>query len=187
MKNIIILGTPRAGKTTLSHKIVMKYHYQIIQTDSIRNALRDTFPELKINSETALKSEKFYEMIKNLFEISIRREKGIFPFLIEGTDLQCEKCKKDFPKENNLIYVLGQTLKDPQEMANDIKKYDTEIEWSYGLSKEDILEKCQKYKIRSEKQKMECKQYGLKFYDTSYHREEVFEEIMQDLKKELGR
>ncbi len=53
MKNIIILGRPRAGKSTLANMIVDKYNYQIIRTDTIRSCLKDVFPELNIGPYTA--------------------------------------------------------------------------------------------------------------------------------------
>lgn len=39
MKNIIIFGEPRCGKSTLANMIADKFHYQVIRVD----ALRDTF------------------------------------------------------------------------------------------------------------------------------------------------
>lgn len=53
MKNIIIIGRPRAGKSTLANMIADKFNYQIIRTDAVRNTFKTVFPELNIRSHTA--------------------------------------------------------------------------------------------------------------------------------------
>lgn len=58
MKNIIILGAARAGKSTLAQMIHRKYNYSIISIDSFVSALRDSFPSLGIthsNTENKFK------------------------------------------------------------------------------------------------------------------------------------
>ena len=58
MKNIIILGAARAGKSTLAQMIHRKYNYSIISIDSFVRALRDSFPSLGIthsNTENKFK------------------------------------------------------------------------------------------------------------------------------------
>lgn len=54
MKNIIIIGRPRSGKSTLADIISEKYNYQIIRTDCVRAAFKDVFPELNIGPGTAI-------------------------------------------------------------------------------------------------------------------------------------
>ena len=48
MKNIIILGTARSGKTTLANMLHKEYNYSIVSIDSFVSALRDGFPNLGI-------------------------------------------------------------------------------------------------------------------------------------------
>ena len=50
MKDILIFGAPRVGKTTLSKLLVEELeNYHIFSIDAIRNAFGDIFPELEIN------------------------------------------------------------------------------------------------------------------------------------------
>lgn len=50
MKNIVIAGVPRAGKTTLATLLAKELeNYHILSLDCIRNAFDDIFPQLDIN------------------------------------------------------------------------------------------------------------------------------------------
>ena len=48
MKNIIILGAARAGKSTLAQMLHKDYNYSIVSIDAFVSALQDAFPELGI-------------------------------------------------------------------------------------------------------------------------------------------
>lgn len=50
MKNILISGVPRSGKTTLSIMLANSLkNYHIISLDCVRNSFDDVFPQLDIN------------------------------------------------------------------------------------------------------------------------------------------
>lgn len=67
MKNIIIGGTVRAGKSTLANMIRAKYKYSLCESDTIVNAFQKTFPELGIvHNNPELAREKYQPF---LFEI----------------------------------------------------------------------------------------------------------------------
>ena len=46
MKNVIIFGEPRSGKSTLANMIVDKFNYQVIHVDAIRDTFKTIYPEL---------------------------------------------------------------------------------------------------------------------------------------------
>ncbi len=51
MKNLVILGASRAGKTTLSYEINRIYpQYHVISGDSIRDAFAEALPQNEINA-----------------------------------------------------------------------------------------------------------------------------------------
>ena len=53
MKNIIIGGTVRAGKTTLANMIRNKFLYSKVESDTIVNAFDKVFPEFGITHRNA--------------------------------------------------------------------------------------------------------------------------------------
>lgn len=67
MKNIIIGGTVRSGKTTLTNLIVQNFKYSKCESDTIVNAFDKVFPELGITHRNAELARKIYEPF--LFEV----------------------------------------------------------------------------------------------------------------------
>ena len=67
MKNIIIGGTVRAGKTTLANLIREKMGYSKVESDTIVNAFDKVFPQFGITHKNAELAREKYEPF--LFEI----------------------------------------------------------------------------------------------------------------------
>lgn len=185
MKNIIIIGWPRTGKSTLANMISDKYNYQIIRTDTVRKAFKIVFPELNIKPYTAIYSKEFQMFIKELLNSNIKHAKGKYGFVVEGCETSVKDCKELYDNKNNLIYVLGQIEITPEDMAKNIKKYDTKYDWTFGINYEELVEYCTNSIEKSKSIKQECNKYGLKFFDTSYDRQEVLNEIMEDIEKNI--
>lgn len=56
MKDILILGMPRTGKTTLAGKLRKELaNYDLISCDCIRNMLSNCFPQLGIGPDKSFK------------------------------------------------------------------------------------------------------------------------------------
>lgn len=185
MKNIIIIGRPRAGKSTLANMIADKFHYQIIRTDALRNTFKTVFPELNIRPHTAINSREFQMFCKEFLEINIRQSRNRYGYVMEGCEISVKDCKELYGNNDNLIYVLGQINITPEEMTNNIRNNDTELDWSTKMNDEEILEYC-KNSIRKAKMiEKECKEIGLTFYDTSIDRKKVLEDILNDIEKNI--
>lgn len=185
MKNIIIIGRPRAGKSTLANMISDKYHYQIIRTDTIRNTFRDIMPELNIRPNTAIESEQFQMFCKEFWECNIRQARNKYGYVMEGCETSVKDCKELYDNGNNLIYVLVQIDIKPEEMARNMKEHDMSNDWSYEMSDEERIEYCVRSIEKAKTIKEECSKYGLKFYDTSKDRDKVLNEIMEDIEKNI--
>lgn len=79
MKNIMILGICRTGKTTFSKMIQKEFNnYQIIEVDTIISALQKTIPNIPIGFiHDNLKENKLPEFLNLLIEKkSIKMEKS---------------------------------------------------------------------------------------------------------------
>ena len=55
-QTIIIAGVPRAGKSTLSHRLSREFGYQHVSMDSINAGFERVFPELGINTYANMSS-----------------------------------------------------------------------------------------------------------------------------------
>ena len=78
MKNLVILGASRAGKTTLAREINKKYpNYHILSGDSIRNAFQETLPQNEINKYDGKgMREDFSRFSAYLFKEHIKKNRG---------------------------------------------------------------------------------------------------------------
>lgn len=185
MKNIIIIGRPRAGKSTLANMIANKFNYQIIRTDAIRNTFKTVFPELNIRSHTAINSKEFQMFCKEFLRINIKLSRNKYGYVLEGCETSVKDCKELYGNDDNIIYVLGQINIIPEEMAKNIKNNDTELDWSTRMNDEELLEYCKNSIQKAKIIEKECKEMGLKFYDTSINRKMVLEKILKDIEKNI--
>ena len=187
-KNILILGAARSGKTTLARKIAKEYNYNIISIDDIIRGF-EAFPELYIrhdyNDEKVAKN--FFPFLKlYLKELA---EGPIFyndcKYVIEGTHIDFEKLIP-YMQEAGLIdkyEIIGLTYNyiDEKELYENIKKHDTEDDWTYW-SDEETLKGDVKYFIDRNKFFNEnFIKYNITNFDASENREQVLEEICNSL------
>ncbi len=66
-----------------------------------------------------------------------------------------------------------------------MKDNDTDKDWTNAMNDEERLKYCERSIEKAKAIKEECKIYGLKFYDTAKNREEVLDEIMKDIEKNI--
>jgi len=59
-KNVLIFGSSRAGKTTLTRKICQELGYNIVGTNSFVDALIQAYPQLGIKGFGEIKSTEDY-------------------------------------------------------------------------------------------------------------------------------
>lgn len=83
--------------------------------------------------------------------------------------------------QNTIIVCLGLGNLTPEDMVNQCINYDTEESWTYGLPREYILEHAQDWYKCNEMLKKECPKYGIKYIDTSKDRENVLQEIVNNI------
>lgn len=187
MKNIAIFGSSRSGKSTLAKMIVKKYpNYQMYIGDDIRWAFQEVFPSLNINSKggSGMK-EDFPKYIANLFYKSIKRNKGTFNYIVETCDIYPAKAKELFEKDDTIILFLGISSLSIKEHFNEIRKYETEEDWTYDRTDEKILEHCNYWIPQSKKIEEECRKLNLWYVDTSFNRMEVLQETLNLLEQKM--
>ncbi|MCL2722313.1 MAG: ATP-binding protein, partial [Treponema sp.] len=95
MKNIVILGPSRAGKTTLTKKLNEVLNYSVVCFDSIIYAFEQSFPQLGICSgdgaeNTAVNLADFLIHYFNVLSHSSKEKNGV-KFAAEGGYFDFEK------------------------------------------------------------------------------------------------
>ena len=88
-------------------------------------------------------------------------------------------------KDKFILIGLVQNKKTADEFFNDLRKYDTEDDWTYGLDDDDLREVSQEAIPFSRSMTDHLVKYGFTIYDTSTEREQVFDKIVEDIKSKL--
>ncbi|MHB1484120.1 MAG: AAA family ATPase [Saccharofermentanales bacterium] len=207
MKNIIIVGPSRAGKTTLARKISEELNYFVISLDKLVATFQGAYPQLdiRLNWNREKTTDNLAPFLGHFlgafssshgvaYELNLRAHdvKGN-RFVLEGGYFNFEKISSILKmyeieelKDNFLLIGLVQNKKTADEFVNDFKKYDTEDDWTYGFDDDALREYVSQDAIPFNRFITDyLKKYGFTIYDTSTEREQVFNQIIEDIKSKL--
>lgn len=187
MKNIAIFGSSRSGKSTLSKMISKKYpNYHIIIGDDIRWAFQEILPNNNINSTGGIGMiEDFPNFLSCLFYKSIKRNKGIFNYIVETCDMTPQKAYELFNKEDTILLFLGTPNQTIEQHFEEIRKYETQRDWTYDQSDEHMLEHSKHWIAKSKEYEKECKKLNIWYVDTSFNRTKILENTFHMLEQKI--
>ena len=208
MKNIIIAGPSRAGKTSLAIKLNEELNYFVVSLDKIVATFGRAYPQMDIRLHMD------YEKMKNNLAPFLGHFLGVFSdfrhieddqefraraikgnkFVLEGAAFTFDTISSvlnmyGIEKLNEHFILIGlvQNKKTADEFVRDFKKYDTEDDWTYEWSEEELREYAVSRAIPLNQEMTELlMKYGFTLYDTSIEREQVFDKIIEDIKSQIG-
>jgi len=205
LKNIIIAGTGRAGKSTLARKINEELNYFVVNNDKLIAAFGEAYPQLDIRigwdrDKTTENIAPFLGHFLGMFSSADGR--GLFPythgslkenrFILEGAHFDFEKISSILKmygieelKDNFLLIGLVTNEKTVDEIVGDMRKYDTEYDWTYNCNDDELREIAEDAISFSRYMSGYLVRYGFTIYDTSKERERVLDKIAEDIKMEV--
>lgn len=188
MKNILIMGIGRAGKTTLSKMIKDKYNsYNLIHSDSLKWAMiraknEEQYYRENVDIQKEFEhGEYFQRTLLELYNSLIKKDTKGYGYILESGQLQPKIVKEMIDFDNTIVLCLGLGNMTAEDMVNQCIKHDTEDSWTYGLSKEYLLKHARDWYNCNEMLKIECPKYGIKYIDTSKDRVKLLNEILENL------
>ena len=179
MKNIIIGGTVRSGKTTLANLLREKFGYSKVESDTIVNAFDKVFPEFGITHKNAKLAREKYEPF--LFEIlngfckDLKYAGNITVF--PGSQFLPENISRYEKLDKYIVVFLGVNADSPEELLKTIREHDSENDWTHKKTDEWMLRLCENIIKESDNIKEECEKYGFYYFNTYYNREEILNNI----------
>ena len=185
MKNIIIIGASRAGKSTLTKLLSNKINnIMIIETDILRLAFRDTIvKDTTIHTSSLKRNADYINYVLSYYKYA-NMYKNDYIKVVDTTDFE----PKDFKLfDNSIVICLGYSKLNEEEVINNWQKYDTDNDWTKYKSKDDLLIHAKKHIKESKYLEKESKIYNIKYVDTSYNRKEKLNELVDYVIKEISR
>lgn len=177
MKNILIVGSPRVGKTTLAKKISKELGYVYIGLDNIFESVEklNCWPYPKYYDANIVSSVLVPLVINYINNLD-----QDYHYVLEGAYIDIEKIA--LKVKNTIIIGLTYNELDHKKLFSNIKKYDHNA-WINAFNDDEILEKCDCFIKRNKYYNEEFKKLNIKSYDLSNDYNQVMDEIVSDLKK----
>jgi len=205
MKNIIIAGPARAGKSTLARKIKTELGHFVINIDKLAAAFGGAFPQLDIRlawnrDKTTDNIAPFLGHFLGLFSSPgghaldpTWRSLGAVPgnhFVLEGAYVNFDKIAPILKtygieeiSEHFTCIGLVQNNKSPEDFVRDFKQHDTTDDWTYGFSDTDLHKVAEDLTAFSRKMTEHLAKHNFTIYDTSVEREQVLRKIARKIKE----
>lgn len=188
MKNILIMGIGRAGKTTLSEMIKDRFNnYSLIHSDSLKWAMIRAKNEEKYYRENVdiqkefEHGEYFQKTLLELYNSLINKDINKYGYILESGQLHPKYVKEMIDFSNTLVLCLGLGNLTKKEMVDLCIEHDKEKDWTYGLSREYLEKHAEDWYKCNEMLKRECPKYGIRYIDTSKNREEILNSMLKEI------
>lgn len=185
--NMIIAGVPRAGKSTISHILSKEYGFQHVSMDSIIAGFEKCFPDTGVNTYQGLSSLDTLRVISSKMAPFVRAmlDSGEYDEFAPGMVLDMyQLLPEDYEKyirgsNCEIVYFITSDVM-PEERFLIQKKYDTEKDYTFYKSDEELREGAEYIVEQSLLMKNQCEKYGLPYYETAREREQVFQRFLRD-------
>lgn len=188
MKNILIMGIGRAGKTTLSNMIKDKWNnYNLLHSDSLKWAIiraknKEDYYRKNVNIQKEYEYEDFFQTtLLELYNSLIKKDKKEYGYILESGQLSPKIVSKMIDFNKTYVICLGLGNLTAEDMVEQCLKYDTKESWTYGLSRDYLLEHARDWYERNKMLKQECPKYNIKYIDTSEDRFNIFKTILNEI------
>lgn len=186
MKNIIIGGTVRAGKSTLANLIRLKFKYSICESDTVVNSFHKTFPELGIVHNKPVEAREKYKPF--LFELLDGFCKGLKYYnnvtVFPGSQYLPRHINEYEKKDKYIVIFLGINDASPEELLKKMRETEKPHDWTQKESDEQLLKICSNIINESIELEKECKKYDFYYFNTFYNRDKTLRKILKIIKKE---
>lgn len=192
MKKILIVGSPRCGKTTLTQMLDNKYNCEIIRGDCLESIVHHAILEdrlyetLKaednITSFPVLSNEQIIKTYRRMYEqilVDLRSKDKLI--ILDAHTHAFDLLEKEFD-ENTYIYCLAMPEISIEQFVNYLRLNDTSTDWSSRISDTMLKKFCRAIISESKAIQEKAKNFpNVKFFDTSGNRKEKLEAIFKDI------
>lgn len=180
MKNLLIIGPPRSGKTTLSKMIVKEIPiYNIINMDVIREGIYySIFKSTDKNERKQIVENIFPNLIDKMFDQYQKYYNPDLYYIIEGDMLYIKDALEISRQHNVDIICIGTPNIKSEALFNRIRenalKYGC---WTSKCSDEELISICQEIINQSKEEEAFAKNNNIVYLDTSLNNNSLLKYI----------
>ena len=185
MKNIILIGASRAGKSTFTKLLSQRFNnLMIIRTDLLRLAFREAIcKDITLNTTSLKNNPDYINYILSYYNYANMYDVDYIK-IVDTVDFD----PKDYKLFKNSIFIcLGYPNITAEEVVKNWRKYDTDLDWTKKKTDEKLIDFANQEINNSKKLKEECEKYCVKFIDTSHDRNKILNELLEYVVNEINR
>lgn len=179
-KVILIGGSKRAGKTTLTMLLHKKHRFNYLNFDHLEDAI-----DCGINKTNSWNDGEYFKgFLEEMIDYSLEDAKNygvntvIDTYMYNPDVLNSLRNKKDID-----IYFLACLDRSEEELREDLKKYSASFDWPSYCTEEQFENNIKDIVARNEFLVEECKKYNMKLINTSNGEKRA--EILNNLADEI--
>lgn len=188
MKNILIMGIGRAGKTTLSEMIKSKFpNYNLLHSDCIKWGIirakgKEEYYRNHVEEQKEWEhSKEFQKILLQIFNSCIEDDVLHSGYILESGQLEPKQVKEMIDFEKTIVICLGHGSLLQKDIIALCRKNDTPQDWSYKETDKNLEEHAKKWSEMNQLLKKECPQYGIQYIDTSKDRKKTLKSILEEI------
>ena len=165
MKNIIIVGASRSGKTTLAKQLTKELNISHYPFDAFVSTLEELYPENGIKHEDD--NKEMSTKLARLLQVFIKHMNyEDMNYLIDLYNIY-PKDLQPILDDNMVVVYLGYPHVDPHQKLEDIKKYARSKDWTNDVSDEEMLEIVKLFIKENKAMYEQCIELDIPFFDTA--------------------
>lgn len=140
MKNILILGAGRTGKSTVSRMVRDKFaNYDLIHSDSIRKAISKNLNEKYVNYFMDYQTNEFFQkVLLDFVDSQTRQGLNKYGVILEGAQILPSVLSKYKNLNNTIVVYLGHGNLTEKEIFGLVRQHDKEKDWSYHKTDKEL-------------------------------------------------
>lgn len=178
----ILAGASRSGKTLLARRAVVEKQIPYFPLDALFGTIVHGIPEIGLRYEDSLfeRPKKMWPLANHFLNFFLKEESD---YLIEGDALLPSQVNELISSGRQVrCCFLGYTkLNKDEKLALIRKHHQGDIDWTHGLSDEEMLPWIDQMIEFSKYLKEECSKYGIRYFDISHDFEGVRNEAFEYL------
>lgn len=179
MKNLLVLGSARSGKSTFARMVHQKLGYNIVAIDALVSAFQETFPEIGIKHH-GICNNLISPFVASYIHSLVESHPGC-KFVVEGWHMHPDNAVKLINRDLFDMVVLGYPKLTSEEAFAIVRKTEKPSDYTVNMNDEYLLDLLYRHINHSQQFQKDCSELGLDFVDTSYNRQEVLDNLLKRL------